>query len=72
MDRLSRWAWLVLWLWPAFFVVHGVVVFPDFVFAALGVAALLVSRPRSAWLSRQEITSRRIPWGARGGSSEIS
>ena len=32
------------WVWPAFFVVHGALVFPvDFVFAGLGVAALLVT-----------------------------
>jgi hypothetical protein len=42
--RGERWAWLAFCAWPAFFVVHGIVVFPvDFVFAALGVAALLVS-----------------------------
>src|SRR5688572_24527342 len=42
--RGERWAWLALWVWPVFFVVHGAVVFPvDFVFAALGVAALVVS-----------------------------
>ncbi len=47
--RGERWAWLAFWVWPAFFVLHGVVFFPvDFVFAALGVAALLVARPRDA------------------------
>jgi hypothetical protein len=45
----ERWAWLAFWVWPAFFVLHGVVFFlVDFVFAALGVAALLVARPRDA------------------------
>lgn len=42
--RGERWAWMALWVWPAFFVVHGALVFPvDFVLAALGVAALLVT-----------------------------
>lgn len=45
--RGERWAWLALWVWPAFFVVHGIVVFPvDFVFAAIAALALLVSTPR--------------------------
>jgi hypothetical protein len=43
--RGERWAWWAFWVWPAFFVVHGIVFFPlDFVFAALGIAALLVAR----------------------------
>ena len=46
--RGERWAWLAFWIWPAFFVVHGIVVFVvDFVFAAVGVVALLLARPRS-------------------------
>jgi hypothetical protein len=47
--RGERWAWTVLWVWPAFFVVHGLAFFAfDFVFAALGVIALLVTAPRPA------------------------
>ncbi len=46
--RGERWAWFAFWVWPLFFVVHGAVFFVvDFVFAALGVAALLISAPRS-------------------------
>lgn len=42
--RGDRWAWAAFWVWPVFFVVHGIVFFVvDFVFAALGVAALLIS-----------------------------
>jgi hypothetical protein len=34
--RGERWAWLAFWIWPVFFVVHGIVFFVvDFVFAAL-------------------------------------
>lgn len=45
--RGETWAWAALWVWPAFFVVHGVWLFPvDFVFAAFGVAALVATRPR--------------------------
>jgi hypothetical protein len=46
--RGERWAWSVLWVWPAFFVVHVVTlgtVLPDGIFALLTVGALLVSRP---------------------------
>lgn len=49
--RGERWAWLAFWLWPAFFVVHGIAFFVvDFVFAAVGIAALFVtaSRPQAA------------------------
>jgi hypothetical protein len=47
--RGERWAWVAFWIWPAFFVVHGVVVFVvDFVFAALGVFALLITAPQKA------------------------
>ena len=43
----ERWAWLAFWIWPFFFVIHGIVFFVvDFVFAALGVIALLIARPR--------------------------
>jgi DMSO/TMAO reductase YedYZ heme-binding membrane subunit len=49
LRRGERWAWLVLWVWPAFFVVHGIAFFPvDLVFAALGAGALLVAPPSSA------------------------
>ena len=44
--RGEAWAWWALWIWPLFFVVHGVAFFPvDFVFAALAALALLVTRP---------------------------
>jgi hypothetical protein len=47
--RGERWAWLGFWIWPVFFVIHGIVVFVvDFVFAVLGVVALLLARPRTA------------------------
>lgn len=47
--RGERWAWLAFWVWPLFFIVHGVVFFAiDFVFAALGVAALLISAPQNS------------------------
>lgn len=47
--RGERWAWAVLWVWPAFFVAHvatlGTVV-PDAPLAVLTAAALLAGRPR--------------------------
>lgn len=47
--RGERWAWAILWVWPAFFVVHvatlGTVV-PDAPLAALTTVALLAGRPR--------------------------
>lgn len=47
--RGERWAWRAFWFWPLFFVVHGIVFFVvDFVFAALAVAALAVTRPGRA------------------------
>ena len=47
--RGETWAWLVFWIWPVFFVVHGAAFFlVDFAFAALGVFALVVSAPRRA------------------------
>jgi hypothetical protein len=46
--RGERWAWLSFWIWPVFFIVHGFIFFVvDFVFAALGVLALVVSAPRN-------------------------
>ena len=45
--RGERWAWFAFWVWPMFFVVHGFAFFVvDFVFAALGVAALALTTPR--------------------------
>jgi hypothetical protein len=45
--RGERWAWFAFWVWPMFFVVHGLAFFAvDFVFAALGVAALALTTPR--------------------------
>jgi hypothetical protein len=49
VDRGRRWAWLAFWVWPVFFVIHGIVVFPvDFVFAAMGILTLSVARPAAA------------------------
>ncbi len=46
--RGERWAWLAFWVWPAFFVLHGIVFFVvDFVFAVIGIAALLIARPQA-------------------------
>ena len=45
----ERWAWLALWVLPAFFFAHAVLLgtwIPDGVFAAISVAALVVTRPR--------------------------
>jgi len=45
----ERWAWLALWVLPAFFLTHCLLLgtwIPDGVFAALSVAALMVTRPR--------------------------
>ena len=45
--RGERWAWFGFWVWPLFFVVHGFAFFlVDFVFAALGVAALMLTTPK--------------------------
>lgn len=42
----ERWAWFAFWVWPLFFIAHGSAFFiVDFVFAALGVAALAVTAP---------------------------
>ncbi len=46
--RGERWAWFAFWIWPLFFTVHGVAFFAvDYVFAALGVAALALTAPLS-------------------------
>jgi len=45
----ERWAWLALWILPAFFVAHVALLgtwIPDGVFAVLSVVALVVTRPR--------------------------
>ena len=45
----ERWAWLALWVLPAFFVAHAALLgtwIPDGVFALIGGAALIVTRPR--------------------------
>ena len=45
--RGERWAWYAFWVWPLFFVVHGLAFFVvDFVFAALGIAALILTAPK--------------------------
>ena len=47
----ERWAWLALWVLPAFFLAHCVLLgawVPDALFAVLSVGALLVTRPRYA------------------------
>ena len=42
----ERWAWFAFWVWPLFFVVHGAAFFVvDFLLAALGVVALVVTAP---------------------------
>ena len=44
--RGERWAWFAFWVWPLFFIVHGAAFFVvDFVFAAMGVAALVATAP---------------------------
>lgn len=45
----ERWAWLALWVLPAYLLAHAVLLgtwIPDGVFSALSVAALIVTRPR--------------------------
>lgn len=45
----ERWAWLALWVLPAFFLAHAVLLgtwIPDGVFAVLSALALFVTRPR--------------------------
>ena len=47
--RGERWAWFAFWVWPLFFIFHGAAFFAvDFVFAALGIAALVVTAPSRA------------------------
>ncbi|KGN31442.1 hypothetical protein N802_03505 [Knoellia sinensis KCTC 19936] len=45
----ERWAWLALWVLPAFFLAHAALLgtwVPDGIFAAVSAAALIVTRPR--------------------------
>lgn len=45
----ERWAWLALWVLPAFFAAHAALLgtwIPDGVFAAISLAALIGTRPR--------------------------
>lgn len=45
----ERWAWLALWVVPAFFLAHCVLLdtwIPDGIFAVLSVVALVLIRPR--------------------------
>ena len=45
--RGERWAWLAFWAWPAFFIIHGILFFAvDYLFALIGIAALLAAQPR--------------------------
>jgi hypothetical protein len=53
--RGQWWAWLALWYYPVFFVIHVVAfgdIVPDGVFAVLAVIALLLAMPRGALSSR--------------------
>lgn len=44
--RGEAWAWWTLWVWPIFFVVHGLAFFAfDFVFAAVAVLTLVSTYP---------------------------
>ena len=61
LRRGERWAWAVMWVWPAFFVVHGAAFFVvDHAFAALGVLALLAAAPsrKSAVVGDPELLAR--------------
>ena len=61
LRRGERWAWAVMWVWPAFFVVHGAAFFVvDYAFAALGVLALLAAVPsrKSAVVGDPELLAR--------------
>lgn len=45
----ERWAWLALWVLPAFFIAHCITLgtwIPDGVLATLSVVALVTTRPR--------------------------
>ena len=48
LNAGQRWAWLTLWVLPAFFVSHVVLLgtlLPDGILALVSVAALMVARP---------------------------
>lgn len=58
----ERWAWLALWVLPAFFVAHVALLgtwIPDGVLAVLSVIALVVTRPRYGELAAARL--RRQP-----------
>jgi hypothetical protein len=64
--RGEMWAWSAFWVWPVFFVVHGVAFFAfDFVFAAIGAFTLAATYPGTS--PAQE---RRTPEAAVAGSAE--
>jgi hypothetical protein len=45
----ERWAWLTLWVLPAFFLAHCILLgtwIPDAIFTVLSVVALILTRPR--------------------------
>lgn len=49
--RGQRWAWLALWYYPVFFVIHIFAfdtIIPDGIFAVLTTAALLLARPKTS------------------------
>lgn len=61
--RGEWWAWLALWYYPVFFVIHilalGTLI-PDGVFAVLAAVALLLARPsRAASSAAPEMAERR-------------
>lgn len=62
-GRGERWAWLVLWYYPVFFVLHvaslGTVV-PDLPFAVLSVMALLALAPRTWGRERGNDPTREL------------
>lgn len=46
--RGELWAWLAFWVWPVFFVIHGLAFFAlDFVFALVAVLTLAATYPGS-------------------------
>ncbi len=61
--RGQWWAWLALWYYPVFFVIHSFAfgtIIPDGIFAVLTTAALLLARPtRSADSASPAVTERR-------------
>lgn len=64
--RREWWAWLVLWYYPIFFVIHALTLgtlIPDGVFAALSVAALLLARPALPTRTAARVASQPAGWG---------